>query len=64
MNPLAGLAVASLIAGVLSAIGWVVIWTVTFPGAWAGYGTFTELVFLGGVLVIPVMALMSLLSGR
>ena len=64
MNALAGIAVASLITGISSAIAWVVTWTVTFPGVWPGYDTFTEWVFLGGVLVIPVMALMSLLSGR
>ena len=64
MNDLAGTVVASLVTGILPVTAWVVIWTVTLPGAGAGYGTFMGWVFLGGVVVIPVMALMSLLSGR
>ena len=54
--------VASLITGYLAALAWVALWTVAFPGVWAGHGTLTAPIFVVGVFAVPAVVLWAIVK--
>ena len=49
------IAASALAGGIVSAILWVALWTVAFPGVWPGYGVLTVPFFWVGVIGGPIL---------